>query len=63
MTTFLSVCLYVFAGCAALGLLPAVVLAARARQPVMIVLSLLITIFVIFVLVAAAGELPRHGGS
>ena len=60
MTTFISVCLYIFAGCAALGLLPAAVLAARARQPVMIVLSLLIAVFVIFVLVTAAGELPRH---
>jgi uncharacterized membrane protein len=60
MTTFISVCLYIFAGCAALGLLPAAVLAARARQPIMIALSLLIAVFVIFVLVTAAGELPRH---
>ena len=60
MTTFISVCLYIFAGCAALGLLPAAVLAARARQPVMIAISLLIAVFVIFVLVTAAGELPRH---
>ena len=60
MTTFISVCLYIFAGCAALGLLPAAVLAARAREPVMIALSLLIAAFVIFVLVTAAGELPRH---
>ena len=60
MTTFLGVCLYVFAGCAALGLLPAAVLAAKARQPAMLVLALLIAAFVIFVLVTAAGELPRH---
>jgi hypothetical protein len=60
MTTFISICLYIFAGCAALGLLPAAVLAARARQPAMIVLSLLIAVFVIFVLVTAATELPRH---
>ena len=60
MTSFISVCLYIFAGCAALGLLPAAVLAARARQPVMIAISLLIAVFVIFVLVTAAGELPRH---
>ena len=39
MTTFISVCLYVFAGCAALGLLPAVVLAAGAHQLAMMVLS------------------------
>lgn len=60
MTTFVSVCLYVFAGCAALGLLPAAVLAARARQPAMFVISLVVAAFVIFVLVTAAGDLPRH---
>jgi hypothetical protein len=60
MTTFISVSLYIFAGCAALGLLPAAVLAARARQPVMIAISLLIAVFVIFVLVTAAAELPRR---
>jgi hypothetical protein len=60
MTTFLSVCLYIFAGCAALGLLPAALLAARARQPAMLLISLLIAAFVIFVLVTAAGDLPRH---
>jgi hypothetical protein len=58
MTTFLATCLYIFAACAALGLLPAAVLAARARQPAMIALSLVVASFVIFVLVAAAGELP-----
>ena len=60
MSTFLRICLYIFAACAALGLLPAAVLAARARQPVMIVLSLLVATFVIFVLIASAIELPRH---
>ena len=60
MSTFLSICLYIFAACAALGLLPAAVLAAKARQPVMIVVSLVVATFVVFVLVAAAGELPRH---
>lgn len=60
MSAFLRICLYIFAACAALGLLPAAILAARARQPVMIVLSLLIATFVIFVLVASATELPRH---
>ena len=52
MSTFLRICLYIFAACAALGLLPAAILAARARQPVMIVVSLLVATFVIFVLVA-----------
>ncbi len=60
MNTFLSACLYIFAACAALGLLPAAILAGRARQPVMIVMSVVIATFVVFVLVAAAGELPRH---
>jgi hypothetical protein len=60
MSTFLRICLFIFAVCAALGLLPAAILAARARQPVMIVLSLLVAAFVIFVLVASATELPRH---
>jgi spore maturation protein SpmA len=60
MSTFLRICLYIFAACAALGLLPAAVLAARARQPAMIVLTLLVATFVIFVLVASAGELPRR---
>jgi len=57
MTTFLSICLYIFAGCAALGLLPAALLAARARQPVMIAVSLVVAAFVIFVLVEAAVKL------
>jgi len=60
MSTFLRICLYIFAACAALGLLPAAVLAARARQPALIVLTLLVAGFVIFVLVASAGELPRR---
>ena len=57
MTTFLQVCLYAFAVCAALGILPAAVLAAKAGRVSLIVLSLLVAGFVIFVLVAAAGDL------
>jgi hypothetical protein len=60
MTTFLSTCLYIFAGCAALGLLPAAILAARARQPAMIAISLAVAAFVIFVLVDAAQNLGSH---
>ena len=60
MSAFLRICLYIFAVCAALGLLPAAILAARARQPVMIVVSLLVATFVVFVLVASATELPTH---
>ena len=59
MITFVRVCLYVFAGCAALGLLPVAVIAARARQPAMIVVTLFVSAFVIFVLITAATEL--HG--
>ena len=58
MITFVRVCLYGFAGCAVLGLLPAAVLAGKARQPAMFVMTLLIGAFVIFVLVTAAGDLP-----
>lgn len=57
MITFLQACLYAFAGCAALGLIPASVLAAKARQPAMIAVSLIAAGFVIFVLIAAAGDL------
>jgi len=57
VTTFLQVCLYAFAVCAALGILPAAVLAAKAGRVSLIVLSLLVDGFVIFVLVAAAGDL------
>jgi spore maturation protein SpmA len=60
MSTFLRTCLYIFAACAALGLLPAAILSARARQPAMVILSLLVATFVIFVLVASAGELPQR---
>ena len=57
MTGFVSVCLYVFAGCAALGLLPAAVLAARAGQRKSTAGVLLLAAFVIFILVTAAGDL------
>lgn len=60
MSTFLRICLYIFAACAALGLLPAAILAVRARQRLMILLSLLVATFVIFVLIASATELPGH---
>lgn len=55
MTGVIKASLYVFAGCAALGLIPAAVLAAKARQPVMLVTAFLIAGFVVFVLVTAAG--------
>ena len=60
MTSFLRASLYIFAVCAALGMLPASVLAAKARQPAMVVIALLIATYVIYVLVSAALKLPRH---
>jgi hypothetical protein len=60
MTTFLQVCLYVFAGCAAFGLIPPFVIAAKARNPTLAVVALVCAAFVIYVLAAAAGELS-HG--
>ena len=59
MTTFLGVSLYVFAACAALGMIPSSLLAARARKPGMVVVALLIAAYVIYVLVAAAAKLGR----
>jgi hypothetical protein len=59
MTSFLRVCLLVFAGCAVLGMVPPSVLAARARKPGPAMMALLIGAFVIYVLVTAAADLPR----
>jgi hypothetical protein len=60
VTGFLVVSLLTFAGCTALGIVPAAVLAARARQPAPAVLTLLVAVFVICVLVSAAVHLS-HG--
>ncbi|MBV9451283.1 MAG: hypothetical protein JO345_35895 [Streptosporangiaceae bacterium] len=60
MTTFLSDTLLAFAGCAALGILPPAVLAAKARKPAMAVTTLLTAAFAIYVLTAAATHLPRN---
>jgi hypothetical protein len=59
MTTFLRACLLVFAGCAALGMVPPSVLAAKARRPRSAMIALLTAAFVIYVLVAAAARLPH----
>lgn len=60
MLTFLQVSIYFFAGCAALGMIPPAILAAKARKPVMAVVPLLIANYVIYVLITAAKQLP-HG--
>ena len=60
MTTLLKVSLYAFAGCAAVGMLPVAILAARGRRPAAFLLALLIAAYAMFVLIAAAGEL--HNG-
>lgn len=57
MNTFLSGCLYAFAGCTALGILPPFVIAGKARQPLIAVITLIVAGFVIFVLVTAAMRL------
>lgn len=59
MTTFLRVSLYAFAACAALGVLPVAILAARERKPAMAGLALLVAAYAMFVLIVAAGELPH----
>ena len=57
MNEFLAVSLYAFAACAALGLLAALVLAARERQPLAALLAVLAAIFAEYVLIAAAVRL------
>ena len=57
MNTFLRYCLYAFAGCTVLGIVPPFVIAGKARQPLIAVITLLIAGFVTFVLVAAAMKL------
>lgn len=57
MNTFLSGCLYAFAGCTVLGILPPFVIAGKARQPLIAVITLIVAGFVIFVLVTAAMRL------
>lgn len=59
MTSFLSIALLFFAGCAALGILPPSVLAAKARKPAMAVMAVLTAAFVIYVLLSAAADLRR----
>lgn len=57
MNTFLSGCLYAFAGCVVLGIVPPFVIAGKARQPILAVITLLVAAFAIFVLVSAAMRL------
>ena len=56
MTGVIKASLYVFAGCAALGLIPAAVLAAKTRNVAGFVLALLVAAFVMFVLITAAAD-------
>ena len=57
VNTFLSGCLYAFAGCTVLGIVPPFIIAGKARQPLIAVVTLLIAGFVIFVLIASAMRL------
>ena len=54
---FLAVSLYAFAACAALGLLAALVLAARERQAAAALLAVLAAVFAEYVLIASAVRL------
>ena len=54
MTTFIQLCLYAYAVCAALGLIPAAILAARERSLAGIVTAFLVAAFFIWVLITAA---------
>jgi hypothetical protein len=58
MMTFLQISLLAFAGCTALGIVPASVLAAKARKPGPAMMAMLTAAFVIYVLIAAAERLP-----
>jgi hypothetical protein len=57
VNTFLSSCLYAFAGCTVLGIVPPFVIAGKARQPLLAVITFLLAAFVIFVLIAAGLKL------
>jgi hypothetical protein len=46
-----------FAGCALLGLLPAAVMAAKGRQPVLAALALAVTAFTVTILASSAALL------
>ncbi len=60
MTGFVSLSLLIFAGCTALGMVPAAVLAARARQPAPALITLVVAAFIICVLVSAALQLSHR---
>ena len=54
---FLACCLAVYAACALAGILPAAVLAARARQPALAALAVVAALFTAAVLASGAAEL------
>jgi hypothetical protein len=58
MIAFLRICLLTFAACAALGIVPPSILAARARRPGTAMTTLLAAAFVVYVLITAAERLP-----
>ena len=53
----IAVCLAVYAGCALLGILPGGILAARARQPVLAALAIVVALFTAAVLANGAADL------
>jgi hypothetical protein len=54
---FIAVCLAAYAGCALAGILPAAVLAARARQPVLALLAAWVALAAAAVLASGAADL------
>ena len=59
---FLAVCLCVFAGCTLLGILPAAALAARARDPFMAVVAVVLGLAVAALLANGAADLWAAAG-
>lgn len=57
MNAFLAFRLYFLAGCAVIGMAPALVLAAKARSIAAAMTALLVAVFVIGTLISAAGDL------
>ena len=57
MTTFIQVCLYIFAAFTVIGLAAPFALAAKARQPALAVVAIIAAAWIVFVLAYAAWRL------
>jgi len=54
---FLAVCLAIYAGCTLAGILPAAAMAARARQPAMALVAVVVALTAAAVLANGAADL------